>query len=211
MASKIDICNRALLKIGQPSIMSLDDNSQLARLCLQEFDAALEATLRSYPWPFAIKRAELARQQDKPPFGPSFYYSLPSDSVRLVDVLTGGLPYQIEGTAVATNAGSVAVRYVSKSIPISAMDAQTKDVIALMLATRLAITVTENPQLKDMLYAETQQVLAQARNTAAVEDYPQEPIEGAWLPSRVAGQGTSYFTSQFNPWGPDGSGVTSND
>ena len=211
MASKIDICNRALLKIGQPSIMSLDDNSQLARLCLQEFDAALEATLRSYPWPFAIKRAELARMLDKPPFGPAFYYALPSDSVRLVDVFTEGFPYQIEGPAIATSASSVAVRYVSKSIPVSAMDAQTKDVIALTLATRLAISVTENPQLKDMLYAEAQQTLAQARNTAAVEDYPQEALEGVWLSSRSTGQGANRYASQFNPWGPNGLGVSNDD
>lgn len=197
------------MKIGQPSIMSVDDNSPTAQLCLQEFDAALEATLRSYPWPFAMKRAELARRTDKPAFGPAFYYSLPSDLVRLVEILTGGLPYQIEGTAVATSAEAVAVRYVSKDIPISTIDAQTSDVVALTLAARLAITITENAQLKDMLYAEAQQMLAQARNTWAVEDFPQEPIEGIWLDVRGGGRSndTRFFTSHWNPWGADGKGV----
>lgn len=207
MASKIDICNRALLKIGQPPIMSVDDYSPTAQLCLQEFDAALEATLRSYPWPFAMKRMELARRTDKPAFGPAFYYSLPADLVRLVEVFTGGLKYQVEGTAIATNADAVAVRYVSKDIPVGTIDAQTSDVIAIVLAGRLAISITENTQLKDMLYAEAQQMLAQARNTWAVEDYPQEPIEGIWIESRSASNSTSFFNNHWNPWGPDGKGV----
>ena len=207
MASKIDICNRALLKIGQPAIMSVDDNSPTAQLCRQEFDAALEATLRSYPWPFAMKRVELARRVDRPAFGPAFYYSLPGDLLRVVEVFCGGLRYQVEGTAIATDAESVAIRYVSKDIPVDIIDAQTVDVIAITLAARLAITVTENPQLRDMLYAEAQQLLAQARNTWAVEDYPQEPIEGVWLPSRSASNSTSFFNNHWNPWGPNGKGV----
>ena len=73
MASKVEICNQALLKLGQPAIMSLDDDSPRARQCFQEFEAALGATLRSYPWPFAIVRKELARRAEKPPFGFAYY------------------------------------------------------------------------------------------------------------------------------------------
>ena len=207
MASKVEICNQALLKLGQPAIMSIDDDSPRARQCFQEFDAALGATLRAYPWPFAIKRKELARRIEKPPFGFSYYYALPEDAVRIVDIYTGNFAYNIEGRSIITNAEYVAIRYVSKQIPVEQLDEQTVEVVALALAARLAIVITENTQLKDMLYVEHERALMQARGTWAVEDHPQEVIEGGWLVAREAGTGGSYERTQWNPWGPDGTGL----
>ena len=207
MASKVEICNQALLKLGQPAIMSLDDDSPRARQCFQEFEAALGATLRSYPWPFAIVRKELARRTEKPPFGFAYYYELPEDVARIVDMYTGNFAYNIEGRYVATNSEYVAMRYVSKKVPVEQLDEQTVEVVSLALAARLAIIITENAQLKDMLYMEHERALAQARNTWAVEDHPQEVIEGNWLAAHDAGPGGDFARTTWNPWGPDGTGV----
>ena len=207
MASKVEICNQALLKLGQPAIMSLDDDSPRARQCFQEFEAALGATLRSYPWPFAIVRKELARRTEKPPFGFAYYYELPVDVARIVDMYTGNFAYNIEGRYVATNSEYVAMRYVSKKVPVEQLDEQTVEVVSLALAARLAIIITENAQLKDMLYMEHERALAQARGTWAVEDYPQEVIEGNWLAAHDAGSGGDFTRTTWNPWGPDGTGV----
>ena len=208
MASKVEICNQALLKLGQPAIMSIDDDSPRARQCFQEFDSALGATLRSYPWPFAIVRKELARRQDIPVFGYAYYYKLPEDVARAVEIFTHGHKYKIEGKCIATNAEYVAMRYVSSNTPVEHLDDQTVDVVALNLASRLAIVITENPQLKDMLYAEMMQSLQQARNTWAVEDYPQEVIEGPWLVARETGLLADSIKNTWNPWGTDGTGVS---
>lgn len=211
MASKTEICNRALLKIGQPAIMSVDDDSPTARQCFQEYDAALEATLRSYPWPFAIARKELGRLTERPAFGAKYYYEIPADSLRLVEVLTYGHQYQIEGLKMASNAERVHVRYVSIKHAEANMDQQTADVVALYLASRLAIIITENPALKDMLFSEYNYALGQARNTWATENGPQHVIEGNWLNVHEFGWdgGTDrYFEKNiWNPWGPNGTGV----
>lgn len=208
MASKVEICNLALAKIGQPAIMSLDDNSPRARYCLQEYDSALEAALRSYPWPFAIVRKELGRKQKAPIFGFAYYYEIPADSVRIVDIFTGGQKYQIESEGLATNAEHVAIRYVSKKIPVEKLDPQTLEVVVLALAVRISIPITENMQLKDMLFSEMQVALAQARNTWSVEDYPQEVIEGNWLKAHDSGRVIDPFKDTWNPWGPNGNGVS---
>ena len=207
MASKVEICNQALLKLGQSPIMSIDDDSPRARQCFQEFESALGATLRSYPWPFAIVRKELGRITEVPPFGFSYYYELPADMARAVEVFAQDHKYQIEGKRIATNAEYVAMRYVTKSIEVEQLDDQTVEVVALMLAVKLAVILTENLQLKDMLYAELQQAMAIARNTWAVEDYPQEVIEGPWLAAHDAGSGGDFARTTWNPWGPDGTGV----
>lgn len=211
MASKVEICNQALLKLGQPAIMSIDDDSPRARQCFQEFESALGATLRSYPWPFAIVRKELGRLTDVPPFGFSYYYELPTDLARLVEIFAHNHKYQIEGNRIATNAEYVALRYVTKNVQVEQLDDQTVEVVALTLAAKLTVILTENLQLKDMLYAELQQALAVARNTWAVEDYPQEVEEGPWLVARETGATSNSFKNTWNPWGADGTGLKTDD
>ncbi len=214
MASKTDIANMALLKLGQPAIMSMEDNSHQARLCAQEFGAALEAILRAYPWPFAIRRKELNRMIDKPPFGPRYYYQIPADSVRVIEWHTESFPYQVEGDKVLCNAERVAIRYVSRDIEIAKLDIQTVDVVATELAIRLCIIIKEDMELLSQLMAQQVKQMADARHSWAQEDHPQEVIEGDWLVARVSEStligGRALRTYEvFNPWGPDGKGVTS--
>ena len=209
MASKIEICNQALTKLGQPAIMSVSDNTPTARKCFDEFESALGTVLRAYPWPAAMVRKELPRLEEAPPFGFNFFYQIPGDAARIVEIITGGARYQIEGQRLLTDAESVRMRYVSRSVPVDTLDDQLAEVIALNLAMRLCIIITENPQLKDMLHSEYQLMLSQARNTSAIEDFPQEVIEGPWLPSRHGRGGSKdYVQSIWNPWGADGTGVT---
>lgn len=208
MASKIEICNHALLKLGQPAIMSIDDDTPRARQCFQEFDVALGAVLRAYPWPFAIVRKVLPRSVHVPEFGYSYYYVLPPDLARVVEIFPKEAEFKIEGKNLATNAETIAMRYVSKDVPVEYLDDQVAEVVALSLASRLAIIITENIQLKEMLHAETELALKQARNTWAVEDYPQEVIEGNWLAVRERGGPKEAIKHSWNPWGPDGTGVS---
>lgn len=206
MATLVEISNRALAKLGQPSIMSLDDNSPAARKCAQELPAALNTVLRAYPWPFAIKRMELAQLQEVPPFGSSFYYALPTDVARLVEVRTEGLKYNIESGKIVTNAGSVAIRYVSNNINTEQMDAYATEVLCLKLASQLATILTENVGLKDKLDAEYEVRLSEARGIWAQEDYPVTPEEGSWLAVHEYGGPKDTFISTFNPWGANGDG-----
>ena len=54
-------------------------------------------------------------------------------------------------------------------------------------------------------------LLRQARNTWAVEDMPQSVIEGGWIPARYGARGGNIEIQEvFNPWGPDGTGVSKN-
>ena len=201
MASKVDICNKALLLLGQDAIMSINDNSPRARVCFQEFESALDATLRSYPWPFATRRASLARLQETPEFGYSYYYAIPADCLRIIELSTNSngsvydtgfdsssgyqvkKPYELENGKVATDEDAIFIRYIFKVKP-EYLDQQTVDVVATKMAATLAITLTENQELKQLLLAEYKANLAEARNTWAVEDYPQIPLEGPWLRSR---------------------------
>ena len=201
MASKVDICNRALLLLGQKAIMSINDDSPRARTCFQEFESAFEATLRSYPWPFAVQRANLARLQETPVFGYKYYYALPADCLKIIELSTSlnnsfvsytfdsssfyqsKKAYELEGQKIATDADTVFIKFVAL-VPPEILDSQTIEVVTLKLASSLAITLIENVELKQLLLSEHNEAMKMARNTYSVEDYPQIPIEGPWLRSR---------------------------
>lgn len=204
MAAKVDICNRALMLIGQDTLSSVNDDSPRGRICFREFDAALDATLRSYHWPFAIKRAKLARLVDEPEFEYKYYYELPHDMLRIVEIFSDGehdrhtwydgsidssstyvhrKPYEIEGHRIATNMLAVNLKYIAKIRPED-LDAITNDVVAYKLAAVLCTVLIENPEMKQLLLQEHAMLMSQARHTWSVESYPAIPLEGPWLKVR---------------------------
>ena len=59
--TKIDLCSRALVKLGANTIASFDEATVEAKVCAQLYEPTLESLLASYPWRFALEKAELAR------------------------------------------------------------------------------------------------------------------------------------------------------
>ena len=206
--SRVEIANMALLKLGQPSLMSLEDNAVNAQRASQEMEPALETVLRAYPWPFAITRVQLQRLLERPLYQFSYYYKMPQDIVRITSLNTQGEAYSLENGKIATNAISVHMKYVSKEQALTNMDMATRDVVATNLAARLCLIIIENPQVQQQLWQQYDILLAQARNTWAIEDMPQRVIEGSWIPARYGAWGDLGSEETFNPWGPDGKGVS---
>ena len=59
MPSKIDVANRAALKLGTEWIASFADQNKFARAISLCYDGLLESELSKNRWTFAIKRATL--------------------------------------------------------------------------------------------------------------------------------------------------------
>ena len=68
MATEIEICNLALIEIGDDTITSLTDESKRARQCNLAYPIIRDMTLRDGHWNFAIKRASLAQNSIDPLF-----------------------------------------------------------------------------------------------------------------------------------------------
>ena len=79
----INIINRALIKLGQPTISSTsqEPNGKIYGLVYQDLRDWL---LASHPWRFAIKRVVLAQDEEKPISGFAYAYTLPSDFLSLL-------------------------------------------------------------------------------------------------------------------------------
>lgn len=100
MSSIVDICNRALSKIGvQAAIASLAEASNEAVQCALWYDNVRTSLLRTAPWGFARRTLALTQLGDladnTAPYPYLYKYAYPSDCVKL--------RYLLAPQAVATN------------------------------------------------------------------------------------------------------------
>ena len=93
MASKLEIVNIALARLGESPIQSLTEDSVPARVVSLLFDSARRSALRDYNWSFAIRSDSLARMAALPDemFDFQYAYALPPDCLRALRLRSGGL------------------------------------------------------------------------------------------------------------------------
>ena len=90
MTSDIDICNRALSRLGtRATIAALSENSTEARTAAIWYATTRDALLRAADWNFARRRVALA-ELGTPPTGWAFRYALPTDCLRLLRLASTG-------------------------------------------------------------------------------------------------------------------------
>jgi hypothetical protein len=82
--SSIDLCSRALIKIGAKSISSFSENSAEASIAEQLYTPTTEGLLSSYPWRFATAQKELSRLKQVPNGDYKYAYALPNDFLRAI-------------------------------------------------------------------------------------------------------------------------------
>lgn len=149
MASKVEICNMALLKLGQETIQSFDESSKEASWCRSLYDLIRKAVLRAHPWKFATKTAVLG-VLDETDDVYSYVYQLPSDCIRVLYLIDGkkqNTEYEVRGAKLYTDLGVAVLKYVYDLQDAAAFDASFVDAFSYRLASDLAVPLTNNASL----------------------------------------------------------------
>lgn len=94
----IELCSRALLKVGARPITSFEDGTVEAGVASSLYPTVRDGLLSAYPWSFATDKSTLVLDQRTGDF------PLPVDCLRVLSVDTGGIPYRIRGRRVETDA-----------------------------------------------------------------------------------------------------------
>ena len=81
-----DIVNRALLRLGQETVIDLTEDNERARAANALYNSVRDTLLSTYRWNFATKRAILEACELTPAFGFKYQYDLPSDFLRLISL-----------------------------------------------------------------------------------------------------------------------------
>lgn len=183
-ASSTAIANSALSKLGADRIISLDDDSRPARLLKEQYTKILEDLLRSHPWNFALVRTTLAVLTSTPDFEFDFEFQVPSDCLRLLETDLDDQDWRLEGSLLRANSDEVGVLYVTKAVYPGQYDANFSEVFACRLAHEACYALTQDPKLKEQLWKEYKEKLANARAFDAQEGGTRSVWARQWLNAR---------------------------
>jgi hypothetical protein len=175
----VDICNRALSRLGtRATISALDENSTEARTVSIWYAATRDTLLRAHDWNFARRRVLLA-EQGTAPVGWVFRYALPTDCIRLLRIATENSAesarFEVAGDAVSrfvlcdeTAAEAV---YTARVDDPNLYDAGFSTALVDQLAAHIAYPITQKTdtavRLAQMARAALSEAMASDVNEAA--------------------------------------------
>lgn len=185
MPSVVDICNKALDKLGHGPITSLEDGTKAANLCNRNWAIIRDQVLRDHPWNFAVKRAVLAPTSDTPAWGFTHQFALPADNLRVLEIRDmSTADYQIESGYILANDDALYVRYTRRVTDPNQFDALFVDTVAVRLAFELCEAITQSNTKKADLWNEYDDSLTRAKKADGQENPPVVFEEDEWIEVR---------------------------
>lgn len=195
MASKTEICNLALVRLGAPPIENITDLTKTAIVLNSNYDTIRDIVLRDHPWNFATRRVELARLGDAPAWGFSYAYQIPGDCLRILgiqnpdstdgDDIDPTMVYKVEENKLLTDEEAVALKYIYQVTAAGYYDVRFCSALAARLAAEISYYITGSPGLKQELMKEYQFEIVGARGIDAQEN-PADVVEDSrWSDARL--------------------------
>jgi hypothetical protein len=189
MSSVVEICNRALQKVGARRIISITEDSVNARACNNAYDVIRRAELRAHPWACATTRAQLAASSTEPLFGRALAYPLPADYLRLLphdpDYNTNSLDWQIEGGEIITDdTAPLNIRYIFDLQDPNIMDPLLREALSAKLAVEICEELTQSNQKKVSVKEDYKEAIREARRINAILNIAAKPPEDEWVTVR---------------------------
>jgi hypothetical protein len=164
MASKVQICNLALTRIGASTITSLSDGTRESNLCNTIYDSIAEEVMSEGEWSVCTFRTTLNQTTNTPTYDYTYEYQLPTNPRVLKFIEISGdrlndLEYDIEEDKLLTNESTVKCKYVGFLEDTSKYGPYLKKAIISRLAQELSYTITGSSANSDRLYQRYQKDL----------------------------------------------------
>ncbi len=200
MASQAEIINRALTILGETArVVSIDDNSKIAREAKAVYSTSLRSLLAKHNWTFAKDRALIPALSAAPLFEYAYQYPIPTGALRILMVgehyvgidMTDyrGSPveeYAIENGNILTNMGSpLRIKYIKEIADPGLFSAAFTSCFAAMLAVDLAEALTQSTGKQEIAMTKFRDELRDAVRCNAIEQPPVKVADDEWLISRL--------------------------
>ena len=189
--SKIEIVNRALMKLGEPPVSSLND-VQFGKSYEVIYDDIKELLLSSYPWRFSLEIKRLSRVEEK--YGNKYMYKLPLDCLLLTRVFENSRDeggdirleqYQgyevVNNTIVTSSDRGVIAEYVKNIDDDMRFTSLFREAMAAKIAAELSMRIKHSTSIKQMLENEFMVLIRQAElNNEIIKDTELMP-DSSWV------------------------------
>ncbi len=200
MPTKLSVMNQALHILGQTQLTAPDAEITSGRNLREAWDSTVAACFEVANWTFLTKRVELGRLAVVPAFGYKYYYELPGDYIRTVQISATGEPrdmlldYELESGMIATNAEHLYLRYISRDLTPNPGDWSQAfaDYVSASLAVRTAPKL--NPSALEAASQIEQKNRIFAVSSDAVKNPPAQRRQGSL--TRAVTRGSRYNTEQ---------------
>ncbi|MCK5614758.1 hypothetical protein KAR91_73530 [Candidatus Pacearchaeota archaeon] len=144
------ICNSAIVKLGELSIVSLTDQTKATDLCNLRFAFARDAVLVMHPWKWARKRTSLSNTGVTPAFEWANTFRLPTDFLKHVLISDeNGCElredeWEREGENILSNQETLYMKYVYRPTNLAFIPEYLAETIAWYLAYDIADALTQS-------------------------------------------------------------------
>ena len=187
--SKIEIVNRALMKLGEPPISSLND-VVFGKSYEIIYDDVKKLLLSVYPWRFAIDVKKLNRLDEKKK--DKFVYLLPNECLFLIKVFGGFRGddtnlingYEVFGNSILCDYDNgVKIEYV-KNVSEEYFSALFREAMAAKLASELALRIKNSSEIKQMMENEFYMLIRHAELNNEIEKDLEILPDSSWISAR---------------------------
>lgn len=170
--TKTDIANMALAEIGARRISDYTSDATVeSRACHLHLDHVVDTLLRRHQWNFATARVALTAAA-APACEWEAAWTLPSDLVRLIRVVSGDVDnpirqFAIEGRLLLTYAcAALHLVYVSNAAAVASWDSLFVDAVVYKLASVIASDVAKSPTAQQACIQKLESLALPAAQTA---------------------------------------------
>ena len=152
-SSATEICNLTISWLAGNSILSLNDDSEEARLCKANYDPGRRAVLEEREWTFAVKRVQLPALAEPPLFGWKFKFLVPPDLLYSIGVYDPGhanikkppqMEHVVEGREILADKSIINLKYISDVTNTQQFSPLFDQALAAYIGINIAIPLTEN-------------------------------------------------------------------
>jgi hypothetical protein len=175
MSNDLAIINEALVRIGVNPLASLSDAGAQALTASTIYTNVKQELLSDHPWYFALREQRLAKlslQQDELRFsGWRYVYQMPADRIRVLGLRSYDR-YQLSGDQLYADDRDARLVYVSDA-PEQTWPPYFRELVVFGAAAAFAISLTDNTQRADLMYAQEQRLRSRARAIDSQQTPPQ--------------------------------------
>ncbi|KJZ81588.1 hypothetical protein DJ66_0310 [Candidatus Liberibacter solanacearum] len=164
--TECELCNWALLKLGQRLIEELDEGSIKAEYCRLLLPPIHRGLLRSFAWSFATKSSLLSALASTG--GGEVRYGLPKKCLKVLKIDRDGT---LEGDCIVVKTQSsspLTIKYIEEVL-LEDCDPLYQEALSLKLASELCPTLTADSQLTLRLKGESEELKKSAIDMDGIE------------------------------------------
>jgi hypothetical protein len=178
----LEICNRALVRLGLARMQSLTEDTTAARTVDAVLEAVRETVQRGWWWRFALRRRMLEGGWPAEIPGWNWEHRVPEDFLEWCPEVE--MEMQVEGDRIWSRDQPVELRYVAREPDVAVWDPAFGEVFVARLALELQPVLAAGAD-RVVLQSEYQAALALARRAGAFERPPVRREADAWLRARL--------------------------